>query len=207
MVEAPGDLAGQLDVRHLVLSDRDDIGAVDEDVGRLQHGVAEVPVGDRLVADVEISRLVLERRISLEPLLGDHHREEQVQLCVLLDMRLNEDRRLFWVEARGKPVEDHVVRVLPESRRCPRTRSSARASRPPCETSRTGLGVQSSSRAHRRSCRDASCRSDASQRGCDGACSSSPGLPSSTVSLLRSRTLSPTRNQNRTSGTTRRPSG
>ena len=45
MVEAAGDLAGDLDVSGLVLTDGDELGLVEEDVGRLEERVAEEAVG------------------------------------------------------------------------------------------------------------------------------------------------------------------
>ncbi len=45
LVEAAGDFAGELDVGGLVLADGDEVGLVDEDVGRLEERVAEEAVG------------------------------------------------------------------------------------------------------------------------------------------------------------------
>ena len=45
-VERPDDLAAQLEVGRLVLADRDAVGAVDDDVGRLQDRVGEQRVVD-----------------------------------------------------------------------------------------------------------------------------------------------------------------
>lgn len=52
MVEAAGDLSGDLDVRGIVLADGDDVRPDAEDVGRLQDGVSEQPVGHFVLARV-----------------------------------------------------------------------------------------------------------------------------------------------------------
>ncbi len=95
----------------LVFPDRDEVRAVDDDVGGLQHGIAEESVGVEVLVD-ELLLLLLERRHALEP--GDRrdHREKQVELGVFLDLRLDEDRRLFRVDSRGDPVGDRVERAL-----------------------------------------------------------------------------------------------
>ena len=49
-VEALRDVPGELQMLSLVLTHRDAIGEVEEDVGGLQHGVGEEPDGDRLGA-------------------------------------------------------------------------------------------------------------------------------------------------------------
>ena len=46
-VEAAGDLAGELDVGDLVLTDGNEVGLIEEDVGGLQEWVAEEAVGVR----------------------------------------------------------------------------------------------------------------------------------------------------------------
>ena len=103
-------------MRHLVLAHRHQVGLVDEDVRRLEHRVSEVPVGDDLIVDVQIPGLLLEARVALQAGLGHQHREEQVQLRVLLDARLPEDRRELGLEPGGEPVGHHVERVLPQPR-------------------------------------------------------------------------------------------
>ena len=43
VVEAAGNVAADLDVLHLVLAHRHDVGVVDQNVGRHQHGIGEQP--------------------------------------------------------------------------------------------------------------------------------------------------------------------
>ena len=45
-VEALGDVARQLHVLPLVVADRDDVGLVQENVGRHEHGILEQAVAD-----------------------------------------------------------------------------------------------------------------------------------------------------------------
>jgi hypothetical protein len=49
VIEAARDLARELDVRHLVLAHRHLVGAVDQDVGRLQQRIAEKAVGRQIL--------------------------------------------------------------------------------------------------------------------------------------------------------------
>src|SRR5579862_5876724 len=64
MVEAPRNLAGQLDVRHLVLTDRHVSGAVDQYVGALQQGIAEERVSGKVFLP-ELILLILVARHAL----------------------------------------------------------------------------------------------------------------------------------------------
>ena len=82
VVEAPRDLAGELDMRHLVLADRHLVGVVDEDVRALQQRVAEEPVGGQ-VALAQLLLLVLVARHALQPAERRHHGQQQVQLGML----------------------------------------------------------------------------------------------------------------------------
>ena len=50
VVEPDGEVAGQLEVLALVVADRDAVGVVEEDVGRLQHRVGEQPDPHPLLA-------------------------------------------------------------------------------------------------------------------------------------------------------------
>ena len=92
MIEAPRGLARQLHVRHLVLADRHEGGAVHQDVGALQQRVAEEAVGGQILL-LELLLLVLVARHALEPAERGDHRQQQVQLGVLGHVRLDEQRR------------------------------------------------------------------------------------------------------------------
>src|SRR4029077_3512193 len=111
--QAARDPPRQLDVRGLVDPDRDRDRAVHEDVGGLQHRVAEEAVG-REIAVPELLALLLEGRGSLEPGHGGEHAEEEVELRVLLHPGLPEERGARGVEPDREPVEHHLERVLLE---------------------------------------------------------------------------------------------
>ena len=72
VVEAARHLAGQLQVRQLVLAHGHGVGPVDEDVGGLQHRVAQVAVAD-LAAQVQVADLLLEGRVALQAAHADQH--------------------------------------------------------------------------------------------------------------------------------------
>ena len=65
-VEAPRQLARHLDVRQLVLADRHEVRARQQDVRRLHHGVGEEGDGHALVAGLDVRHLRLERRVALQ---------------------------------------------------------------------------------------------------------------------------------------------
>ncbi len=111
VVEAPRGLAAELHVRHLVLAHRHVGGAVHQDVGALQQGVAEEAVG-REVLLLQLLLLILVTGYALEPAERGDHRQQQVQLGVLGHVRLDEQRRDPGIEAGRQPVDEHVVHVL-----------------------------------------------------------------------------------------------
>ena len=107
VVEAAHELAGQLEVRDLVLPNGHGIGAIDGDVGGLQDRISEEAiVVEVLVA--ELLLLLLVGRDPLEPADGRDHPEEQEELGVLLHLALDEEDVLLRVEAGGDPVGEHL---------------------------------------------------------------------------------------------------
>jgi hypothetical protein len=66
VIEAPRDLARDLDVRHLILAHRHVLGPVKQDVGRLQERIAEKSVSGEILLG-ELCLLVLVRGNALEP--------------------------------------------------------------------------------------------------------------------------------------------
>ena len=111
VVEAPGDLAGELHVRDLVLADRDETGLVDQDVGGLQERIAEEAVG-REVAVLEPFLLLLVGGDTLQPTERGEHGQQEVQLGVLRHPGLHEHPREAGVDARGEPVDHHLPHVV-----------------------------------------------------------------------------------------------
>jgi hypothetical protein len=109
-VEAPRHLAGELDVRRLILAHRHIVRLVDQDVGRLQQRVAEEAVG-REIAVLQLLHLVLVGRHPLQPPQRRAHGQQREQLGMLGQAALHEDRALLGVQAGGDPVHDHVVDV------------------------------------------------------------------------------------------------
>ena len=61
--------------------------------------------------------MFLHRRHPFEPGNRRHHLQEQVELGVLDDLRLHEDRAVVGVEADRDPVRDIVERVVDERAR------------------------------------------------------------------------------------------
>ncbi len=98
LVEALGDVAGQLDVLALVVADRDDLGLVEEDVARHQHRVGEEAGRDEVLA----LRLLLELRHPPQLAEARHGAQQPGGLGVRGDVALREDGRAVGVEARGE---------------------------------------------------------------------------------------------------------
>src|SRR5262249_48740559 len=103
-IEALGDVPSKLEMLTLVVADRHEIGLVEQDVARHQHGIREEPSRDELVAIA----LLLELRHPPELAIARHGRQQPGRLGVRGDVALDEDRRAFRVE----PCRDqHRVEV------------------------------------------------------------------------------------------------
>ena len=110
VVEAAGDLAGQLHVGQLVFTHGHAVGTVHEDVRGHEHGVAEEAcVAQVLVGDLLL--LFLVGGVAFQPGDGGDHGEQQAQLGVFLDRALAEDDALFGIQPGGHPVLDHLFHV------------------------------------------------------------------------------------------------
>ena len=107
VVETPGDLARQLDVRNLVFAHRHVSGLVDEDVGALQQRVAQEPVGGE-VELLEPFLLILVARHAFQPAQRRDHGQQQVKLGVLGHTRLDEQAGRAGIDPCRQPVDDHV---------------------------------------------------------------------------------------------------
>ena len=108
-VEAPRDVAHQLEVLALVLADGHLLRAVGEHVGGLQHGVEQQAGGDELALG---ERLVAELVHALQaPEFGDAA-EQPAQFGVLLHVALAEKDAALGVEARGEQQGGQVVEAL-----------------------------------------------------------------------------------------------
>ena len=106
VIETAHNLAGQLEVRHLVIPHRHPVGVVDGDVGGLEQRIAEEADG-RQVAVAHLLDLLFIGGHALEPWDRRDHLEQQVELGVLGHERLDEERALLGVEA--APIESATL--------------------------------------------------------------------------------------------------
>jgi len=110
-IEAAGDLAGELDVGHLIGADGHEVGLVEQDVGGLQERVAEEAVGGEVLL-AQLLLLVLVAGDSLQPTERREHAEEGVEAVVLQDVRLLEDDAAARIEAGGEEVQRDLEDVF-----------------------------------------------------------------------------------------------
>ncbi len=110
-IEAPRDLARDLDVCDLVLAHGHVHRPVQQDVRALQQRIAEEAVGGEVLV-LQLLLLVLVRRDALEPAERRDHRQQQVQFGVLRHARLDEERRHGRIESRGQPVDHDLPREV-----------------------------------------------------------------------------------------------
>ena len=118
----------EFQVRDLVVTDRHHVGVVERDVGRLQQRIPE-ETNRRQIAIAQVLLLFLVGRHPFEPRHRHHHRQQQKQLGVLGDQRLNEQRAALRVDASGNPVRNVLV-AFDVSQTYLRSGWSARASPP-----------------------------------------------------------------------------
>ena len=107
-VPAPGDFPRQLEVLYLVLAHRHRGGVVQEDVRRLEDGIAEQAGRNAL----ESFGLIFELGHALELTERRHRGQEPVELRVLGHRRLNEQNRAVRVDAGGEQPDRHISRSL-----------------------------------------------------------------------------------------------
>ena len=94
----------------LVLADGDDVGLVDDDVRGLEERISQEAVGVELLVG-ELLLLFLEGRDALQPGEGRDHGQEEMELGVLLDRRLDEEDALLGIEAQAEEVAGDVEDV------------------------------------------------------------------------------------------------
>jgi len=100
----------------LVLADRDEFPLVEDDVGGLEHRVAQESVGVQLLFG-QLLLLFLERRDALEPGQGRDHGQQEMELGMLLDGGLDEEDALVRIEPQAEKVAGHVERVAADGLR------------------------------------------------------------------------------------------
>ena len=93
-------------MRDLILAHGNHVSAVDQNVCCLHHGIAEKTVVGE-IAIREFFLLVFIRRHALEPSHRGDHAQQQRELRVLEDSRLDENRRARRIDSDGEPVDEH----------------------------------------------------------------------------------------------------
>src|ERR1035437_4087003 len=100
LVEPPRNFARQLHVWHLIFTDRNVVRLVQQDVGRLQQGISEKTIRPEVLV-LEVLALLLVAGHTLQPSQRSDHAEQQVQLGVLQNVRLDEQRAALGIEQIG----------------------------------------------------------------------------------------------------------
>ncbi len=107
MVEAPGDLPGHLHVGHLVHPHRHALGFVHQDVGGLEHRIAQKAVGGQVFVG-QLLHLVFIGGVALQPGHRGEHAEDEVEFAVLRDGGLHEEGGFLRVEPHAQPIDEHL---------------------------------------------------------------------------------------------------
>ena len=107
-VEALGDVACELEVLPLVVTDRDDVGLVEQDVAGHQHRVREEPGRDELA----LVGLVLELGHPAELAVARDGRQEPARLRVRGHLALGENRRPLGIEPRRQQRREEIECAL-----------------------------------------------------------------------------------------------
>ena len=110
VVEADGQVAGELEVLALVLAHRDPVGVVEEDVGRHEGRVGEQGRPHRLLA----VRLLLELDHPVQLAVGDGGLHQPAQLGVLGHVALDEEGGDVGVEADGHQHAGQLQGAFPQ---------------------------------------------------------------------------------------------
>ncbi len=121
-VESHGGVSGELEVLALVVADGDDVGVVQQDVGRLQRRVGEQCGRNEAARPVG---LVLELRHAAQLAEGDRGLHQPAQLGVFGNLGLDEQRGDVGVDADGQEDLGDVEGARAGSRPAPSGRVSA----------------------------------------------------------------------------------
>src|SRR5689334_23360639 len=87
---------------------------VKDNISGHQNRVTEKAESGKILSS-QIFLHLLVSRIPLKPGNRGNHREDQIQLGMLWDMALAEDRALLRVDTKGNPVQDHIPDTLPDA--------------------------------------------------------------------------------------------
>ena len=140
--------ARELEMLHLILAHRHEVGAIQQNVRSLQHRIVEQPRVHALLA----LRLVLELRLALELTERRDGVEDPRELGMFRHLRLHEQRRLLGVEARGEQRHGHLPRAARAAPRA-RTRRDRVIVDDADRSTRTRAAARPSSSRRRGSCR------------------------------------------------------
>ena len=103
MIKAAGDFAGEFNMGGLVLPHRHFIGAIDENVRRLQQGIAEKSESCEIAGVAQLLYLLAISGNPLQPWQGTERGKQGKQFGVLRHMRLHKKRGVVGVDAGGEP--------------------------------------------------------------------------------------------------------
>ncbi len=107
-VDPLGDVAGHLDVLHLVSPDGNEVAVVEQNVGRHQHGIVEEPgVGGQAFRLFILVGVTLFQKVH-----RCHSHEEPRELGDLRHVRLAEEGRPLRIEAQGEIRQCHLAGVV-----------------------------------------------------------------------------------------------
>ncbi len=99
-------------MRFIVLAHRHQMCPRHEDIGRLQHGVAHQPKGQRVVVEVGCARHVFDAGQPLQPRQSHQHLKDQVHLVHRMHRRLQIDRAPGGVDPSSEVIEYDIGDIL-----------------------------------------------------------------------------------------------
>ena len=108
IVKLGGNVAGQFEVLLLVLANRHAGGLIDQNIGRLQHGIGVEPDAGAFLV---LARLFLELGHAVQPAEPRHAVENPRQFGMGPHRRLGKDRRLFRINARRQIGRRDLARL------------------------------------------------------------------------------------------------
>ncbi len=103
-------------MRNLVGAHRYLAGAINQDIGTLQQRIAQKPVGLQ-ISITQFFLLILVTGDTLQPAQRGHHGQQQMQLGMFRDPRLDKDRGGAGIDTGRKPVNDHTEGVVSDDLR------------------------------------------------------------------------------------------
>ena len=111
MIELAGYLACEFNMCNLVCADRDELRLVEQDVGGLEERITEEAVGSQILL-AQLLLLILVAGDAFQPAKRSEHAEQQMQLGVLGNVRLDKDRALSGIQSRCQKVDSDIEDAL-----------------------------------------------------------------------------------------------